>query len=211
MDHKNITLNPRNIFFTLEKMEKEYNVFDFDDAVGQNNNKIELPNSNTTSIAAMKYPCLQKVNRRAANGELYIKQQAQLHLLGLDTYMNIFHIREYGYYWKNFNELEKKKIDDLEKYQKELKRLDNECIRPLYLKAMEKKQDKSLDARVEQTGQRNMIYSLNVMNEEAGLTKAIEVQVIVKKCRDDLKFVDMIASGLPNLKGNFGTLFPNEI
>lgn len=196
----------------MKKTEKLFNDDDFDETVGQNNNNVDSSSSKANAEdvgdTMMKYPCLKKVDRRAASGELSFKQQVKLHLIALNAYMNVFHIREFKHYWENYDELEKQKIKDLENLKKGSEIYKSQKVKPFDLKALGKLQQKSFNIRVKQTGKNNPICSLDVTNEAVGLAMGIVIQVDVRKYRDDVKFFDMIATGIPKLNAKFGAFFP---
>lgn len=154
----------------------------------------------TAGDRAMKYPYLQRVNRRAAS-DLSYEQHAELHLVALRAYMKVFHIEEFQQYWKNYDRNEAERMGELERYKAELKpskRL------PFNLSAMKMLQKKPLDRRMKVLGQ-DRIFGLDVLNEDHLRFKPY---VDTKKYRNDAKFVDMVATHLPKLHSKLGSLFP---
>lgn len=205
IDHKLVELNPKNIYFTLQKFENDFGD-NFDEGIGQNNNVVKTKSPKIVDVSsAMKYPYLQKISRRVAN-ELSGKQHVELHLTALNSYITVFHIKEFQQYWKNFDQLEKQKIELMGQYKKEIESFQHEPAQPFDLKKMEMLQKKPFHVRVAKI--QSPIYSLDVMTEESGITHNLDIKVNVKKYREDLKFCDMITTGMPKLKEKFESLFP---
>lgn len=204
IDHKSVTLNPRTIYFTLQKVENDFGE-DFNSEFGQNNNVVKIKSPKIDTFSAMKYPYLQKVSRRVAN-ELSGKQHVELHLTALNSYISVFHIKEFQQNWKNFDQLEKQKIELMGQYKKEIESFQHDPVEPFDLKKMDMLQKKPFHVRVAKI--RNQIYSLDVMTEESGITQNVNIKVNVKKYREDLKFCDMITTEMPKLKEKFESLFP---
>lgn len=206
IDHKNVELNPKNIYFSLNRMERECKNEAFSSSLGQNNNVVKkLKSTKINDAIPLKYPCLQKVQRRAITGELTDQQHIQLHLTALNAYINVFHIKEFRNYWKDYDRLKQRKDLDLVNYNDASKSYQNDTVEPFDLRLIEKMQHKSFDSRIRANAHEG--YSLDVLNEAVGITEKIEMYADVKKYREDLKFVDMILNGLPKLREHFGPLF----
>lgn len=184
-------------------MEREFNDDEYNGSIGENNNVVDK--SKRTTINVPKYPYLQKVPHRANTGELTARTQIELHLVALNAYLNVFHIKEFRNYWQNFAHLEQQKAINLKNYEEDTESFTSERAKPFNLKQMDKLQQKPFDTRIKAIEQNG--YSLDVISEALVISKSIELYVDVKKYRDDLKFVDMIRNGLPKLHEHFDQLF----
>lgn len=207
IEHKNVSLDPATIYLSLKKIES--NIDDgFDEDVGQNNNvvKAKFSTVDTSNGLVIKYPYLQKISRRASS-ELSLKQLAELHLTGLNAYMSVFHIKEIQNYWKNFAELEKKKIMAMSQYQKDLESFQQDPAQPFDLNSMDELQKQSFDERVSKITNQSNIFNLDVMNKKSGITEDIDIKVNTKKYRENVKYSDMIANEMPILQKKFSSLF----
>lgn len=206
IDHKSVTLNPKTIYFSLKQIESEFGD-DFDEEIGQNNNivKTKGTEAHTSSAQITQYPYNNKVNRRAAS-ELTAKQHVELHLTALNSYIRVFHIKEFQEYWKNYEHLEKQKFKLIEQYTDAVKTFWQEPAQPFDLAELEQIQKQAFAKRIKKND--SPIYTLDVMNEESSITKFINIKVNVKMYRDDLKFCDMITTGMPKLHAKFDQLFP---
>lgn len=192
-----------NIYFSLKQIEKVID-HDWDEDVGQNNNVVKTK-TRASSAPVMKYPYLQKMSRRAAS-EISMKQHAELHLSALDSYLTVFHIKEFQQYWKNYDQLEQQKIQVTIEYKKEIESFENDPAQPFDSMTMDELQTIPFDERI--NGIKRTIYSFDVMSEVSGITSAINIKVNVKKYREDLKFCDKITTEMPKLQSKLGSLFP---
>lgn len=204
IDHKCTTLSPKTIYYSLRNIEKCIDDENFG-ANFQNNNVIK----SKVDVPSMKYPCLQKFSRRVVN-ELSDQHSVELLLTALNSYIHVFHIDEFERYWKNYKELLEQQNEALNHYKTEMNSVMNAPGNPFDLKKMEQVQRKKFDDRVDEMGKTSSIYTLDVMNEEAGITEDLNFQLDIKRYREDLKFVDLIvkSSELKKLREHIGTLFP---
>lgn len=213
IDHKTVTLNPTNIYNSLCQLEAQFDD-NYDKVNNNNNNNISISNNiakkkhsiSNLSAPTMKYPCLEKVNRRTAS-ELTYEHHIELLLIALKSYTSIFHIEEFQQYSKNYDHIEEERRKMLERYRAEIACYQKETPEPFDLKQMEKLQQKPLDGRVIELGKNNPIYDLNVMNEDVNMLYRIHIDAT--KYRTDAKFIDLISTSLSKLKSKFSSLFPN--
>ncbi|XP_031633212.1 uncharacterized protein LOC116346993 [Contarinia nasturtii] len=207
IDHKCSTLHPETIYYSLRKIET-FIGDDFDDKY-QNNNVVKPKNSKVSACNAstLKYPCLQKFSRRTVE-ELSIRQNAELHLIALNSYKSVFHIDEFRRYWENYEQMKQQNTKDQDEIKMEMVSCAKTPPKPFNFKQMESMRRKSFGGRVLEMGKVTPIYTLDVLNDVAGITDGINFQLNVRRYRDDLKFVDMIATDMPKLRSKFDTLFP---
>lgn len=207
IDHKEIVLNPQTIYYSLKQMEKEFDVV-FDESNNNNNAKTKMSKSSAPNAPTMQYPYLQKLHRRAAS-ELTSEQNVELHLIALNAYMATFHSEELKQYWKNHQQ-NHAQLEKLSKqYRAETKAFDQTVPEPFDLEKMEKMQLKPLCDRVKVIGKDSHIYSLDVMNKNNQIILSTPAELhVIKKYRNDRKYIDLITAKLPKLHTKFHALFP---
>lgn len=203
IDHKTVTLSPENIYNSLCQLEAQFDA-NYDKL--NNNNNIGKKMDVHSNVGAMKYPCLEKVSRRAAS-DLSYEHHTEFLLIALKAHISIFHIDEFQQYSKNYDHIEEERREMLQQYRSEVKCYQKGTPEPFDLKKMDKLQQKSLHERVIALGKTSQIYDLNVMNEDVGMLYPICIDAT--KYRNDAKFIDLIATSLPKLKSKFSSLFPN--
>lgn len=203
IEHKKIALNPEKIYQLLRDLESNFEV-------SQNNNVVKTKDNTVVRTAVVggdsNYPYLQKVNKRVASALSY-EQQAELYLIALRAYMDIYHIDEIRDYWKNYDQYTDERKMALQRYSAECNNtIQNEPVKPYDLARMKKRQSIPFDIRIKHLAQHDHIHRLDVMYEVDGVR--FQPKVDVKEYRNDEKFVDLIADEMEKLRTKFDALFP---
>lgn len=204
IDNKKVTLNPKNIGNTLAIWENEFD----DDTNTQNNNNVKKVEPVKNPVPVMKYPYVQKTQRRIQN-ELTYEQQVELHLTALNAYISIFRTNEVKQQWANHTLGELCCIRNEHRYLKELEIFQLTAPQPIDLKQMEKLLESPFDERVKAIGAISCVYSLDVINRATKFR--FHPQTNIRKYRDDFKYIDMISTGMPKLFAKFRAFFPKQI
>lgn len=207
LEHKKITLNPEIIYNLLRDLESEFDDI-FDETIRQNNNVVKAKGSTAKATAAddSKYPYLQKVNK-CASSTLSHDQNAELQLIALRAYMDIFHIDEFQNYWNNYDRYTAERESALQRYRSDCEAMRKGTVEPpLDLDEMMKCQAIPFNKRVNDSAKTGHIHPLDVIYEVDKIH--FEVNANVKRYRNDVKYVNLIASKMIKLRTKFGSLFP---
>lgn len=190
--------------------ELETNFDDIFDKTNSQNNNVVKPKdtatrTNTTASADSKYPHLQKVNKRVSS-EMSNEQSAELNLIALRAYMDIFHIDEFQDCWESYDQYTDERKMALERCREERRAMKNEKAEPYDLDRMKKLQKIPFEKRIKDLAEHGQIHRLDVMYEVDGIRFLPKVEI--KKYRNDAKYVDLIANHMPKLRSKFDALLP---
>lgn len=181
----------------------------FDQTNIQNNNVVKPKDTavraSALAAAESKYPYLQKVNKRAYS-EMSDEQSAELYLIALRAYMDIYHIEEFQDHWKNHDRYADERKTAMERYRAERRAMKNEAVEPYDLDRMKTLQKVPFEKRVKDLAKDGHIHRLDVMYEVDGIH--FPPKVDIKKYRNDAKHVELIANQMPKLRSKFGALLP---
>lgn len=113
--------------------------------------------------------------------------------------------------WKDYEQIEAEFEATTKQYKTESMEFDNTEPTPFDQKKMEKWQSKkseNLNDRIRKIGP-DIVYSLDVMNKDSGIIEEIRCDSdLLRKYRNDLKYIDVISAQLPKLRERFPSLFP---
>lgn len=216
IEHKDIVLTPKNIYSSLLPMEEQFDDFFIDKDLHNNNNnsnssKTKSSKLNSSNQLSEKFPFLQKMNRRSSS-ELSNDQHVELHLIALNAFISTFHMGEKYWNWRDYEQIEAEFEATTKQYRTERMEFDKTEPTPFDQKQMEKWQSKkseNLNDRIRKCGRENIVYSLDVMNKDSGIIEEIRCDSdLLRKYRNDLKYIDVIAAQLPKLRERFPSLFP---
>lgn len=205
IDHKKVALKPENIYISLHRLESHFDDI-FDMTNSQNNNVVKIKDSTVNAIAAgiTKYPYRQKVSKRVASTLSY-EQQAELHLIALRAYMDIFHIDEWIDYWNHYGERTAERELALQRCRADGDRTQNGTGAPLQLDKLTKCLSKPFNKHVNELIKTGHIHRLDVMYTDK---LWCQLEVNAKQHRNDEKFVDLIGGEMKKLRTKFDALFP---
>lgn len=216
IEHKDVVLTPEIIHSSLLPMEKQFDNLFIDKDLHNNNNNNNSAQTKSSKLDAsnqssVKYPFLQKMNRRSSS-ELSDEQNVELHLIALDAFISTFHMGEKYWNWRNYEQIETEFEATTKQYQTERMNYDRTEPTPFDPKKMEKWQSKkseNLSDRIRKIGRDNIVYSLDVMNKDSRIIEEMRCDSdLLRKYRNDLKYIDVISAQLPKLRERFSSLFP---
>lgn len=182
----------------------------FDKTNSQNNNVVKPKDTTIRANAAAdsKYPYLQKVNKRVTS-EMSYEHSAELYSIALRAYMDIYHIDEFQDCWASYDECAGERKMALKRYREERSAMKNETVEPYDLDRMKKWQKTPFERRIKDLAEHGQIHRLDVMYEVDSIRFLPNVDI--KKYRNDVKHVELIANQMPKLRSKFDALLPASI
>lgn len=195
---REIILNPKKIYSQLRQLEGIFN------SRSQNDNNNDEPNEKRREKSIhqpLKYPFIQKVQRRATS-EITYDQEIEMCLIALSAYVEVRHIKDVRHHLMD----DEKKVSKakIERDKKELSKLRENDELEIHVKGVER--TGSFSSRLKSMTKNNRIYDVDVTNAEAGLY--VPLKIGLAAYRDDIKFVDLVSPRImPKLGAKFQHLF----
>lgn len=196
---REIILNPKKIYSQLRQLEIK------SDSISSNDNNNEMPNEKPgkkDTNQSLKYPFIQKVQRRATS-EITYDQEVELCLIALNSYVEVSHIKDVRRHLM-YDESHHVSEATIESERQELMKLRQDADLKIQVKSTQK--SGSFASRLKSITKNNRIYDLNVTNAEAGVYALLKTDLAAY--RDDIKFVDLVSPHvMPKLGAKFSHLF----